>query len=177
MTALSEGEWQVFDIPEISEKKSSQLRERIESTVWPNELENDYGWTLGAPTWAVKPLVEEWATNYNWEKTRNELNRWHHYQMKIDGLLIHYVHERSPRPDAIAIVLLHGWPSTFYEFHKLIDPLRDGARGNQAFHVITPSLPGFGFSEAPKVKGYGVAKMAGMINALMIHLGYEKYSK
>lgn len=177
MTNLSEGESEVFVVPGISESKERQLRERVESTIWPNELEKEYGWTLGAPTWAVKPLAEEWVNNYSWEDARTELNRWHHYRMKIDGLLVHYIHERSTHPDAIPIVLLHGWPSTFYEFHKLIDPLRDGLHGNQAFHVITPSLPGFGFSEAPKVKGYGVAKIGAMINALMVHLGYDKYSK
>ncbi|KAG2237082.1 Alpha/Beta hydrolase protein [Thamnidium elegans] len=175
MANLSEGESEVFVVPGISESKERELRDRIESTIWPNELEKEYGWTLGAPTWAVKPLAEEWANNYSWEDARTELNRWHHYRMKIDGHLVHYIHERSTHPDAIPIVLLHGWPSTFYEFHKLIDPLRDGVHGNQAFHVITPSLPGFGFSEAPKVKGYGVAKIGAMINALMVHLGYDKY--
>jgi len=85
---------------------------------------------LGAPSWAVKPLLEEWQT-FDWEKPRAEMAQWHHYRMKIDGLLIHYVHERSSNPDAVPIVLLHGWPSTFYEFHKLINPLRDGLHGNQ----------------------------------------------
>lgn len=173
MSSLSEGEFQVFEIPEFSDKKT--LQEKIQGIVWPNELEQDYGWSLGAPTWAVKPLVQTWSDTFDWDEPRAEMNRWHHYRMKIDGLLIHYVHERSSRQDAIPIVLLHGWPSTFYEFHKLIDPLRDGT--DQAFHVIVPSLPGFGFSEAPKVKGYGVEKIAGMINQLMIHLGYDKYSK
>ncbi|CAO0791501.1 unnamed protein product [Mucor circinelloides] len=174
MSFLSEGEFESFEIPEFSKKKQQQLNEKISDVVWPNELEKEYGWTLGAPSWAVKPLLEEWQT-FDWEKPRAEMAQWHHYRMKIDGLLIHYVHERSSNPDAVPIVLLHGWPSTFYEFHKLINPLRDGLHGNQAFHVIVPSLPGFGFSDAPKEKGYGVAKMASTINALMVHLGYDKY--
>lgn len=177
MSTLSEGEYQSFTIPEFSEKQVQQLRDKITPTVWPNELEIDYGWTLGAPTWAVQPLVEKWANDFDWNEPRAEMNRWNHYRMKVDGLLIHYVHERSSHSDAIPIVLLHGWPSTFYEFHKLIEPLRDGLRGNQSFHVIVPSLPGFGFSEAPKVKGYGVIKMAAIINRLMVNLGYDKYSK
>jgi hypothetical protein len=176
MSSLSEGESQVFEIPKFSKERVQQLQDKIAPIIWPNELEKDYGWSLGAPTWAVKPLVEEWADSFDWDEPRAEMSRWNHYRMKVDGLLIHYVHERSSHPDAIPIVLLHGWPSTFYEFHKLIDPLRDGLRGNQAFHVIVPSLPGFGFSEAPKEKGYGVAKMAGIINALMVNLGYDKYS-
>ncbi|KAG1398767.1 hypothetical protein G6F58_011254 [Rhizopus delemar] len=101
--------------------------------------------------------------------------KWKHFRMNVDGLLMHYIHERSSEPNAIPIVLLHGWPSTFYEFHKIIDPLRDGAGNNQAFHVIVPSLPGFGFSQAPKIKGYGIVKIASMINALMINLGYNEY--
>lgn len=130
MSFLSEGEFESFEIPEFSKKKQQQLNEKISDVVWPNELEKEYGWTLGAPSWAVKPLLEEWQT-FDWEKPRAEMAQWHHYRMKIDGLLIHYVHERSSNPDAVPIVLLHGWPSTFYEFHKLINPLRDGLHGNQ----------------------------------------------
>lgn len=131
--SLSEGKAEVFRIPEFSQTKKELLVEKTSNIVWPNELEKDYGWDLGAPTWAVKPLVEEWVNSYDWEESRRELNRWHHYRMSIDGLLIHYVHERSSQPGAIPILLLHGWPSTFYEFHKLIDPLRDGYHGNQVY--------------------------------------------
>lgn len=170
MSSLSEGESEIFEIPDFS---TQLVREKLQSTVWPNELEQDYGWTLGTPTWAAKPLAQAWET-YDWSQPRAEMKRWRHYRMKLDGLLTHYIHEPSPHKNAIPIVLIHGWPSTFFEFHKLIEPLRDG---EQPFHVVVPSLPGFVFSEAPKVKGYGVAKIAGMINALMLHLGYDKYSK
>lgn len=170
--SLAEGKSEKFQIPDFS--KQAVVREKLQTTVWPNELEQDYGWTLGAPTWAVKPLVQKWET-FDWSKPQEEMNRWCHYRMQVDGLLLHYIHEPSSQRNAIPIVLLHGWPSTFFEFHKLIEPLRDNTE--QPFHVIVPSLPGFGFSEAPKVKGYGVAKMAGLINRLMIYLGYDKYSK
>lgn len=130
MSFLSEGESESFEIPEFPKKKQEQLKEKLSDIVWPNELEKEYGWTLGAPSWAVKPLLEEWQ-GFDWEEPRAEMTQWHHYRMKIDGLLIHYVHERSSNPNAVPIVLLHGWPSTFYEFHKLINPLRDGLRGNQ----------------------------------------------
>lgn len=136
MNTLSEGQSQVFHIPEFSQSQLQVLRDKIGQVVWPNELEKNYGWTLGAPTWAVKPLVEQWADGYDWQEPRAEMQRWHHYQMKVDGLLMHFVHERSSNPDAIPIVLLHGWPSTFYEFHKLIEPLRDGLRGNQVCFEI-----------------------------------------
>jgi hypothetical protein len=131
MSTLSEGQSQIFHIPEFSKNQLELLRSKTREIIWPNELEKDYGWTLGAPTWAVKPLVEEWTSRFDWQEPRAEMQRWHHYQMKVDGLLMHYVHERSSNLDAIPIVLLHGWPSTFYEFHKLIEPLRDGLRGNQ----------------------------------------------
>ncbi|KAG2198714.1 hypothetical protein INT47_005399 [Mucor saturninus] len=168
--SLAEGKSEVFEIPDFTDQ--AVVRDKLQTTVWPNELEQDYGWTLGAPTWAVKPLVQSWET-FDWSRPQQEMKRWHHYRMNVDGLLVHYVHEPSTQEKAIPIILLHGWPSTFFEFHKLIEPLRDGTE--QPFHVVVPSLPGFGFSEAPKVKGYGVAKMAGMINRLMLHLGYHKY--
>lgn len=136
MSFLSEGEFESFEIPEFPKKKQQQLNEKIADVVWPNELEKEYGWTLGAPSWAVKPLLEEWQTTFDWEESRAEMAQWHHYRMKIDGLLIHYVHERSSNPNAVPIVLLHGWPSTFYEFHKLINPLRDGLRGNQVRSIM-----------------------------------------
>jgi hypothetical protein len=127
---LSEGEWESFTIPSFKDKLES-LKEKTKDIVYPNELEKDVGWSYGAPTWAVKPLVNEWINEYDWEEARDEMAQWHHYRMQVQGLAVHYVHEPSPHPDAIPIILLHGWPSTFYEFHKLIVPLRDGLRGNQ----------------------------------------------
>ncbi|KAI9254222.1 Alpha/Beta hydrolase protein [Sporodiniella umbellata] len=175
MKEVAEGESRVFEIPEISPIQIDALKERVKTTIWPNELEKEYGWDYGAPTWAVQPLLEEWGTSFDWDELRQDLGQWKHYQMKVEGLMMHYIHEPSDHPDAIPLVLLHGWPSTFYEFHKLIKPLRDGAGKSQSFHVIVPSLPGFGFSEAPKEKGYGAIKMASMINRLLVNLGYDRY--
>ncbi|CAO3658736.1 unnamed protein product [Rhizopus microsporus] len=172
---MREGEYEKFEVPDVTKAQIDQLQAKLNSVVWPNELEENYGWSYGAPTWAVKPLVEEWAHSFDWQEFKTTINRWHHYRMKIDDLLVHFIHEPSSNPDAIPIVLLHGWPSTFYEFYKLIEPLRDGANNGQSFHVVVPSLPGYGYSEAPKVKGYGVKKMASIINRLMINLGYDKY--
>ncbi|KAI8145973.1 Alpha/Beta hydrolase protein [Fennellomyces sp. T-0311] len=164
-----------FTVPSFTPEQLAFLKDKLSKPVYPNELEEDYKWDYGAPTWAVKPLAEEWLGNYDWEKPRTKMNRWHHYHTTIDGLKVHFVHEPSSNPDAIPIMLVHGWPSTFYEFHKVIEPLRDGANGEQAFHVVVPSLPGFGFSEAPKVRGHGVAKNAEILNALMVKLGYTEY--
>ncbi|KAI8390282.1 Alpha/Beta hydrolase protein [Blakeslea trispora] len=176
MTHLNEGEIESFEIPSLSHELKQQLQSKVQDTAWPHEFEKDYNWSLGAPTSAVKPMAEEWAYSFDWEKPRQEMNRWHHYRMKIDGLLVHYVHERSTQDEnAIPIILVHGWPSTFYMYHKMIDYLRDGHNGKQSFHVIVPSLPGFGFSDAPKEKGCGIRKMASMLNKLMVNLGYERY--
>ncbi|KAI8985381.1 Alpha/Beta hydrolase protein [Pilobolus umbonatus] len=172
---LSEGQSEPFTVPHFTPDQQRQLKEKTKDIIWPNELEQDNGWDYGAPTWAVKPLLNEWVNEFNWEDTYTEINRWHHYRMKIDGLLMHYIHEPSTHPQAIPLVLLHGWPSTFYEFHHLITPLSQGGVDKQAFHVIVPSLPGFGFSEAPKEKGYGIKRIGKMINDLMVHLGYKNY--
>ncbi|CAO3630382.1 unnamed protein product [Mucor hiemalis] len=118
-------------------------------------------------------MVHEWKNNYSWKKTCEKLNRWHHYRTKVNGLNIHFVHEPSSNKDAIPIILIHGWPSTFYEFYKLIEPLRDSPR--QAFHVIVPSLPGYGFSDAPKAPGFGIPDYANTLHELMIDIGYDKY--
>lgn len=128
---MREGEYEKFEVPDVTKAQIDQLQAKLNSVVWPNELEENYGWSYGAPTWAVKPLVEEWAHSFDWQEFKTTINRWHHYRMKIDDLLVHFIHEPSSNPDAIPIVLLHGWPSTFYEFYKLIEPLRDGSNNGQ----------------------------------------------
>ncbi|KAI7893641.1 Alpha/Beta hydrolase protein [Mucor mucedo] len=161
-----------FTIPELDQ---NELQERLSNARYPNELQDDYtGWKFGSPTWAVKDMVDYWKSGFSWEKSRDEINRWHHYQTPINDLNIHFIHEPSSRPSSIPLVLLHGWPSTFYEFHKIIEPLRD--HPTQAFHVVVPSLPGYGFSEAPKKYGTGgVAAFADVTHQLMQKLGYHKY--
>ncbi|KAI8071341.1 Alpha/Beta hydrolase protein [Gongronella butleri] len=164
-----------FTVPALTDAQQEQLKSKLSDVVYPNELEQNVGWEYGAPTWAVKPMVEKWQHEYDFEVARAEINQWHHYHTPIDGLKIHFIHEPSPQPGAIPILLCHGWPSTFYEFHKVINTLRDGQNGKQAFHVVVPSLPGFGYSDAPKETGYGVIKMSEVLNKLMIKLGYDKY--
>ena len=163
-----------FIIPSLDEQ---DLYDKLSKVKYPQEYENEanISWKYGTPSWAVKDLVHAWKTNFSWEKKREELNQWHHYQSNINGLNIHFVHEVSKVENAIPIIMLHGWPSSFYEFHKLINPLRDGENSSQAFHVVIPSLPGYGFSEAPKEEGWGAPKMADTVHKLMIELGYHKY--
>ncbi|KAJ8651814.1 hypothetical protein O0I10_012606 [Lichtheimia ornata] len=164
-----------FTIPSFTSEQLSLLKDKLSKTLYPNELEVDVGWTYGAPTWAVKPLVKAWLEDFDWEKPRKEMNQWHHYRTTIQGLKIHFVHEPSNHPDAVPLLLINGWPSTFYEYHKVIQPLRDGELGGQPFHVVVPSLPGYGFSDPPKLKGHGIAENGEILAELMNVLGYDKY--
>ncbi|CAO3621850.1 unnamed protein product [Cunninghamella echinulata] len=164
-----------FIVPDLTIEQKNVLQEKLSQAIFPNELKADVGWEYGAPTWAVKPIVEKWKNEYDFSKAVDEINQWHHYHTLIDGLKIHFIHEPSKHEHAIPILLCHGWPSTFYEFHKVINALRDGDNGKQSFHVVVPSLPGFGFSDPPTSEGYGVEKMSYIMNELMVKLGYTKY--
>ena len=120
-----------FEVPSFTPEQLSLLKEKLRTTVYPNELEANVGWNYGAPTWAVKPLVQAWLQDFDWEKSRKEMNQWHHYRTTIQDLKIHFIHEPSNHPDAVPLLLINGWPSTFYEYHKVIQPLRDGELGGQ----------------------------------------------
>lgn len=132
-------EFEPFTVPSFEPEQLELLRDKLSKPIFPNELEQDVGWEYGAPAWAVKPMLDAWK-DYDFEKPREEMNRWHHYRTQIEDLKIHCVHEPSPHPDAIPIMLLHGWPSSFYEFHKIIEPLRDGANGNQVCYMRCVAL-------------------------------------
>ncbi|KAI9493368.1 Alpha/Beta hydrolase protein [Zychaea mexicana] len=162
-----------FEIPSIPAERLALLRQKLQKAEYPNELEKDVGWEYGAPRWAVEPLVKAWLNDYDWEKARAEMNSWHHYDAMIQGLHVHFIHEPSTVPDAIPLLLMNGWPSTFYEYHKIVESLRNGANGG--FSCRYSSLPGYGFSEASKVPGYGVAKNGEMMDELMATLGYTQY--
>ncbi|KAL0089107.1 Alpha/Beta hydrolase protein [Phycomyces blakesleeanus] len=164
-----------FSIPSLSESQKEELANRLASVHYPQELDANVGWSYGAPRWAVAPMVDAWRNAFDWEKSRAEMNRWKHYRGDIEDINLHFVHEPSTKSDAIPIILLHGWPSTFYEFHKLIDPLRDGVNGGQTYHVVVPSLPGYGFSSPPTTTGFDCGKMGSIFNTLMVKLGYTKY--
>ncbi|ORY96528.1 Alpha/Beta hydrolase protein [Syncephalastrum racemosum] len=163
-----------FEIPSISAEERQRLVSQLQDVSWPDQLEDVKDWSYGAPRWAVEPMAKAWV-EFDWEKTRAELNKWHHYHVNVDGLRLHCIHETSKDQDAIPIMLLHGWPSSFYEFHKVIDALRDGRDAKQAFHVVVPSLPGYGFSEAPKTSGFGIMRMGDILDKLMKALGYSSY--
>jgi epoxide hydrolase len=154
------------------------LRERLRRTRWPDRETVD-DWSQGVPLEYVQDLCRHWAEEYDWRATEARLNALPQFRTEIDGLGIHFVHVRSPHPDALPIVMTHGWPGSIVEFTKVIGPLADpvahGGDATDAFHVVCPSLPGYGFSDAPAEPGWGIDRIAAAWAALMARLGYERY--
>jgi microsomal epoxide hydrolase len=154
------------------------LHERLARTRFPDQLQN-VGWDYGADPAYIKPLVEYWRDRFDWRAQERRLNAFDQFTTTIDGLKIHFIHQKSPVPGAMPLVLTHGWPGSIYEFHKIIGPLTDpvkyGGRAEDAFTVVAISLPGFGFSDRPTQPGYSPEKMAGIIAQLMARLGYTRY--
>ncbi len=163
---------------DVSDALLDDLRSRLRNTRWPErELVDD--WSQGTPLAYIQEVCEYWAEQYDWRASEAKLNRFDQYVTEIDGLDIHFVHHRSPHPDATPLILTHGWPGSIVEFHKVIEPLSDptrhGGDASDAFHVIAPSLPGYGFSGKPTVTGWGVDKIAVTFAELMARLGYDRY--
>jgi pimeloyl-ACP methyl ester carboxylesterase len=154
------------------------LRRRLHATRWP-EQETVSDWTQGAPLAYVKQVCDYWANVYDWRRREARINAFPQFRTEIDGLGIHFIHVRSPNPAAAPLILTHGWPGSIVEFLKVIplltDPTAHGASANDAFHVVCPSLPGFGFSDKPKQTGWGVEKTARAWGQLMQRLGYTWY--
>ena len=133
----------------------------------------------GLPLQVAQDLCAYWADEYDWRKTEDRLNSVGQFRTEIDGLGIHFLHVRSPHRDALPLVLTHGWPGSIVEFLKVIGPLTDptayGGNLGDAFHVVCPSLPGYGFSDKPTRTGWGVERIADAWAVLMARLGYERY--
>lgn len=162
----------------IPQADLDDLRERLARTRWPRQLPG-VGWSRGVPVEYLKGLAEYWRTGYDWREHEARLNVFPQFMTEIDGQDIHFLHVRSPEPDALPLILTHGWPNSVVEFAKLIGPLTNprahGGDPTQAFHVVAPSVPGFGFSEAPKETGFTVARVGRVWAELMRRLGYERY--
>ncbi|MBC7733260.1 MAG: epoxide hydrolase [Bacteriovorax sp.] len=162
----------------IADAVLADLRTRLRNTRWPEpELVSD--WSQGAPRAWVEDICRYWADGYDWRSREVRLNRFAQYTTDIDGLPIHFLHVRSPHADAMPLLLTHGWPGSFVEFHKVLAPLTDptahGGDARDAFHVVCPSLPGFGFSGKPTATGWGVDRIAAAWAVLMDRLGYARY--
>ncbi|MDX3098393.1 epoxide hydrolase [Streptomyces sp. ME01-24h] len=162
----------------VPERMLHDLRRRLDMTRWPaEELVDD--WSQGAPLWRVKRLVDHWQRHYDWRRVEALLNRFGQYRTVIDGVSIHLLHARSPHRDAMPLMLTHGWPGSILEFRKVIrrltHPTEFGGSPRDAFHVVTPSLPGFGFSDEPDELGWGRVRTAKAWAEIMPRLGYDHY--
>jgi len=161
-----------------SDEQLADLRARLRNTRWP-EAEVVDDWSQGIPLSYVQEVCNYWAEDYDWRAREAALNRFDHFRTEVMGLGIHFIHQRSPHPEARPLVLTHGWPGSIVEFHKVIEPLVDpvahGGDAADAFHVVAPTLPGFGYSDKPSEPGWGVEKIADAWAELMTVLGYERF--
>jgi pimeloyl-ACP methyl ester carboxylesterase len=162
----------------IPESHLRDLRERLARTRWPDELPGA-GWRYGVPLGYLKELCEYWRTSYPWRTHEARLNNFPQFTTSIDGETIHFLHVRSPEPAAMPLILTHGWPGSFVEFVDLISPLSDprghGGDPRDAFHLVIPSIPGFGFSGPTHDRGWNNRRVARAWIELMSRLGYQRY--
>ncbi|MBC7522684.1 MAG: epoxide hydrolase [Sandarakinorhabdus sp.] len=154
------------------------LQRRLAATRWPDK-EPVGDWTQGSPLAKVQALVAHWRDHYDWRATEARLNALGQFKTEIDGLDIHFLHVRSKHENAMPLIVTHGWPGSVIEFMKvigpLVDPVAHGGRAEDAFHVVMPSLPGFGFSAKPGETGWGVPRIAMAWITLMQRLGYDRW--
>ncbi|MGB4246285.1 MAG: epoxide hydrolase family protein [Pseudohongiellaceae bacterium] len=162
----------------IPQADIDDLRLRLSMTRFPDQITGT-GWDYGTDTAYLRELVDYWQNDFDWREQERQLNEFDQFTTTVEGLQIHFIHQRSPHADATPLLLTHGWPGSIAEFRKIIGPLTNpeqyGGSAEDAFHVVAPSLPGFGFSEKPDERGYNPERMAHILAALMQQLGYEKY--
>ncbi len=162
----------------IPQSALDDLHDRLARTRWPNEVPG-VGWSRGVALGYLKELVAYWQTEYDWRKHEARLNQYPQFTTEIDGQTIHFLNVRSPEPDALPLILTHGWPGSIVEFLQVIGPLSDPRRHGgdpaDAFHLVIPSIPGFGFSGPTNEPGWTTARVAQAWAELMRRLGYERY--
>ena len=158
----------------VPQSQLDELNTRLDLTRWP-ERETVVDWSQGTPLAQLQALVAYWRDGYDWRICETRLNGLGQFITEIDGLDIHFLHVRSPKADALPLVMTHGWPGSVIEFMGVIEQLANPADGAQAFHVVAPSLPGFGFSGKPREAGWGVERIARAWGTLMARLGYDRW--
>ena len=163
---------------EVPDAVLDDLRTRLRATRWP-ERETVADWSQGIPLGWVQEMCGYWAEGYDWRAREARINRLPQFRTAIDGLGIHFLHIRSPEPGALPLVLTHGWPGSIVEFLEVVGPLADpvahGGAAADAFHVVVPALPGYGFSDKPREPGWGASRIGAAWAALMSRLGYARY--
>lgn len=166
-----------FDVA-IPQDAIDRLQRKLDDVRWP-EAETVDDWSQGVPLERIRALVDYWRNGYDWRACEARLNGFEQYLTEIDGLDIHFLHVRSPIESAAPLILTHGWPGSVMEFLNVIAPLTDpvahGGRAEDAFHVVVPSLPGYGFSGKPSRAGWGVEKTGAAWAELMRRLGYTRW--
>ncbi len=162
-------------IPQVA---LDDLHARLARVRWPDELPG-IGWDYGVPSAYVRRLVDRWCEGYDWRTWETKLNAYPQFTTEIDGQTIHFLHVRSPEPDALPLILTHGWPGSVVEYLKVIEPLTNprayGGDPRDAFHLVIPSVPGFGFSGPTHAPGWNPARVANAWIELMHGLGYNRY--
>ncbi|MET0418724.1 MAG: epoxide hydrolase, partial [Actinoplanes sp.] len=162
---------------EIPQATIDDLNRRLADVRWPAPLGDD-DWSRGVPVWYLRELVEYWRTQYDWRAAEAELNRYPQFLAEINGATVHFLHVRSPEPDAVPMLITHGWPGSVAEFVDVIGPLTDpaahGGDRADAFHLVLASPPGFGFS-GPARPGWHAGTIAPVWAELMNQLGYDQY--
>ena len=162
----------------VDDRVLEDLQARLAQTRFPDQLEGA-GWDYGTELVYLEELCEYWQKEFDWRAQEEALNRFDHYRCEVDGIGLHFIHQRSPVDNALPLVITHGWPGSVFEFTKIIGPLTDpeahGGRAQDAFHVVCPSMPGYGFSDAPKHPGFDISCVAEVNAKLMARLGYGRY--
>jgi pimeloyl-ACP methyl ester carboxylesterase len=175
--ALAEEAIRSFTV-NVPQAEIDELRRRIAATRWP-ERETVGDQSQGIQLEKLKPLVEYWGTSYDWRKAEAKLNSLPQFKTKIDGIDIHFIQITSKHPDALPLIMTHGWPGSVLELLKAVGPLTDptvhGGAAEDAFDLVLPSMPGYGFSGKPKAAGWGVDRIAKTWVELMNRLGYSRY--
>jgi pimeloyl-ACP methyl ester carboxylesterase len=154
---------------EVSDADIADLHDRLARTRWPDQIPGS-GWGYGTDRAYLQDLCEYWRTTFDWRAQEDRFNRWPNFLTEIDGQQIHFIHARSDNPDAIPLIMSHGWPGSVSEFLDVIEPLRE------SFHVVVPSLPGYGWSGPTTEPGWDVQRIADAWAVLMARLGYDKYA-
>ena len=156
----------------------NDLRNRLRNTRWPEEETVD-DWSQGTPLAYMNELTHYWAAEYDWRSREEALNSLSQWRSDVDGFGLHFIHMRSHHKNALPLLLSHGWPGSIVEFAKviprLLDPVAFGGSADDAFHIVAPSLPGFGFSDKPHKSGMGAPQIAALFDKLMCGLGYDRY--
>jgi len=162
----------------VSDEILADLRERLARTRFPDEV-NDADWSYGTRLDYLKELCGYWRDEFDWRAREAELNRFEQFTTSIGGLRLHFICARSIEPEALPLVITHGWPGSIAEFSKIIEPLRNprahGGRASDAFHVVCPSIPGYAFSEAAREPGMNARRVAEHFAQLMARLGFDRY--